>query len=96
MNARFESNPILAWLLAATLMLVAATAHAHELDHVTSHHDTACALHLYSGHGGALPTLANEPVSPPPPAASFTPPVTGAVVTAFKPTPPARAPPLRS
>jgi hypothetical protein len=96
MNARFTPNPVLAWLLAAALLVVSATASAHELEHATAHHDAACSLHLYSGHGGALPTFANEPVSPPPPAASFTPPVTGAVITAFKPTPPARAPPLRS
>jgi hypothetical protein len=96
MNTRFKPNRFPAWLLAAAFVLVATTANAHELDHFTNQHDAACALHLYSGHGGALPTLANEPVSHPPPAAFFTPPVTGAVAATFKPTPPVRAPPLRS
>jgi hypothetical protein len=96
MNTRFKSNHILAWLLAAALLAVSATASAHELEHATTHHDAACALHLYSGHGGALPALAPGPLPVMAGAIRIEFLTTEAPVTTRLPIPPARAPPLRS
>jgi hypothetical protein len=47
---------LLAWLLAAALLLVATGAIAHEFDHALDHHQELCALHLYAGHHNGLPS----------------------------------------
>lgn len=96
MNRRFKSNRLRTWLLAAALLAVSATAGTHELDHVAAQHDTACALHLYSGHDGAMPAVAPDTLPESPRTTGISSPAAGITVTSRLTTPPARAPPRRT
>jgi hypothetical protein len=47
------------------LLWVGAAAAAHELGHALGQHQELCALHLYAGHHGGLPSADFHPPAPP-------------------------------
>jgi hypothetical protein len=96
MRRHSPARRLLVALLAAASFAVSAATSAHEYDHVVAPHDTACALHLYAGHGGAVPTFAFESGLFPRRTLRLAPPAHGIFITTRPSTPPARGPPLRT